>query len=183
MQAIAVLMNEHRVIERVLAALEAGAARLARAEPVRPGFFLDCADFASQFADGCHHRKEEGALFPAMTAHGAPAQGGPIAVMLHEHEDGRVQVRRLREAATRFERGDATAAAGIVSAARAYVALLRDHIVKEDEVLFPMAAAMIPETGQNHVLAQFARVEHDDPQAHARLLALADALEREVAVR
>ena len=181
MKAIDVLMDEHRVIERVLDSLEAEAGRLARGETVRPGFFLDVADFASGFADGCHHQKEEGVLCPAMTQHGMPASGGAIEVMLQEHEAGRTYVRQLRTAARQLESREPGAAAQLVAAALGYAALLRDHIAKEDEVLFPMAAEMIPEPAHDEVMAKFETVEHDGtgPQGHARLLELAERLQRE----
>jgi len=181
MQAIHELMEEHRVIERVLDALDAAAGRLQRGEPVRPGFFVDVADFATRFADGCHHRKEEGVLFPTMAQHGLPVHEGPLAAMLHEHDAGRSYVRRLRDAAQDLGAGHATAVPQVITAARGYVALLREHILKEDSVLFPMAEHLIPVAEQDRVAADFARVEHDDTGhlEHARLLELARALERE----
>ena len=81
MQATAILKEEHRVIERVLDALETAANRLTTGSPVRPGVFLQAADFIKGFADGCHHKKEEGVLFPALEAAGIPAEGGPIALI------------------------------------------------------------------------------------------------------
>ena len=63
-KATDILKNDHRVIERVLGALEMGSARLRSGHPVRPGFFLDAADFIRGFADGWHHCKEERVLFP-----------------------------------------------------------------------------------------------------------------------
>ena len=89
MQATDILMQEHEVILRVIGALEIETDRLAAGQDVRPGFFLDAADFIKGFADGCHHKKEEGVLFEAMTAAGLPQQSGPIGVMLAEHEQGR----------------------------------------------------------------------------------------------
>jgi len=65
-----VLEDEHKVIERVLTALEEAAGKVERGQAVRAGFFLEAADFVRGFADGCHHKKEEGILFPAMMAHG-----------------------------------------------------------------------------------------------------------------
>jgi hemerythrin-like domain-containing protein len=184
MKAIDVLMEEHRVIERVLDSLEAGAKRLARGEPIRPGFFLDVADFATRFADGCHHQKEEGVLFPAMTEHGAPARGGAIEMMLHEHDAGRGYVRQLRDAARQLEAGQTAAVRSLLAAATGYAALLRDHIAKEDEVLFPTAAEMIPESEYAEVMEKFEHVEHDDagPHAHADLLELAHRLQEEVSI-
>ncbi len=181
MEAIDVLLQEHRVIEQVLDALDAGAARLARGEAVPARFFLDAADFAARFADGSHHRKEEGVLFPTMTRHGAPERGGAIEMMLEEHEQGRAYVRQLREAARQLDAGDTRASGRIIAAARSYAALLRDHIAKEDEMLFPMASELIPEPAHGDVIAAFAQVEEMDVTTHAELLALAERLHREVA--
>ena len=95
MKATEILMSEHRVIERVIVSLEVQTERLAAQEAVRPGFFLEAADFIKGFADGCHHRKEEGVLFEAMVGAGLPRQAGPIAVMLTEHEQGRAFTRGM----------------------------------------------------------------------------------------
>ena len=57
MQATDILMQEHRVIERVLDALETAAVALERARPVRPAFFLEAADFIAGFADGAGNRR------------------------------------------------------------------------------------------------------------------------------
>jgi hypothetical protein len=77
MKATEVLMDEHRVIERVLGALEEAASRLERGVEVDASFFLEATDFIRGFADGCHHQKEEGVLFKAMTAAGMPQDQGP----------------------------------------------------------------------------------------------------------
>src|SRR3546814_12953879 len=54
--------------------------------------------FLREFADTCHHGKEEGLLFPAMIAAGLSADGGPISVMLSEHEQGRALVAAMANA-------------------------------------------------------------------------------------
>jgi len=182
MKATEILMQEHRVIERVLTALETGAQRLEQGGMVRAGFFLDAADFVKGFADGCHHKKEEGVLFTAMIAGGLPGDNGPIGVMLAEHEQGRAFTRAMRAAAQRLESGDPAARGEIVRNARGYVSLLRQHIAKEDGVLFPLADRVIPPPAQDQVAAGFEHVEHEETGegVHEKYLALADALEREV---
>ena len=183
MQAIDILMDEHRTIERVLDALERAAARLERDGAVRPGFFLDAVTFVAGFADGCHHHKEEGVLFPAMIESGMPPNGGPIAVMLQEHEEGRQYARAIRDAASRLDGGDAAARRPLVAAVRGYVALLRDHIVKEDDVLFPMAGQLLPPARRQRLAADFERVDAEGTKEHTPdwYRALADALSREAA--
>jgi hemerythrin-like domain-containing protein len=181
MQATETLMQEHEVILRVIAALEAEAGRMEADQPVRPGFFLDATDFIKGFADGCHHKKEEGVLFEAMVGAGLPRQAGPIPVMLAEHEQGRAFTRGMRDAANRLAAGDGTARAEVVGNARGYAALLRQHIEKENGILFPLADQVIPLSQQAKVADDFERVEHEETGAgvHEKYLALAEALERE----
>ncbi|MGQ9500796.1 MAG: hemerythrin domain-containing protein, partial [Anaerolineae bacterium] len=124
----------------------------------------------------------EGVLFTAMEAHGMSTQAGPIAVMLAEHEQGRRYTRGLAEAAHRLADGDTTARAEVIHNARGYIELLRQHIFKEDNILFPMADQVIPRTEHDTVLEGFEHVEHEEtgPGVHEKYLALAEALEEEI---
>lgn len=181
MKPTQVLMEEHEVILRVLSALESTATRLKNGRGVRAGFFLDSAGFIKGFADGYHHRKEEGVLFPAMIASGLPAESGPIAVMLAEHEQGREYNRNMRQAAERLSAGEVQAASSVVENALGYVLLLRQHIYKENNILFPMADRVIPPLRQGQVEADFEKVEREETGAsvHEKYEALAQMLEEE----
>lgn len=183
MKATEVLMSEHRVIERMLASLERAATDLSEGRAVRPGFFIDAADFIKGFADGCHHVKEENVLFEAVVQAGIPREVGPVAVMLSEHEQGRAYTRGMRSAAERLAAGDFLARGDVVRNALGYVGLLRQHIQKEDGILFPMADQMIPAAQHDAVWEGFERVEHEETGegVHEKYLALAESLEREVA--
>lgn len=183
MKATQVLMDEHRVIERVIEALESAAEQLQAGKAVRIGFFIEATDFIRGFADGCHHHKEEGVLFKSMLASGAPTQGGPVQVMLAEHEQGRQYTRGMREAAQKVEAGDESARQLIIQNALGYAALLRDHIRKEDHILFPMADQIIPSSMHDAVLEGFEHVEHEETGegVHEKYLALAEKLEQEAA--
>lgn len=90
--------------------------------------------FLKEFADKCHHGKEEGFLFPAMTAAGIQDEGGPVGAMLNEHAQGREWIRQMDASLQ-----PTLDAARFSSAARGYTELLRSHIQKENEILFPMA--------------------------------------------
>ena len=181
MKATEVLMQEHRVIEGVLDALQIAAQSVGDGSPVRPAFFIDAADFIRGFADGCHHHKEEGVLFKMMGDNGFPTQDGPVAVMLNEHELGRQYTRAMRAAAEKWAQGDDSARQQAVENALGYVALLRQHILKEDNILFPMADRVIPATEHQVVLSGFEHVEHEETGEgiHEKYLALAERLRAE----
>ena len=182
MKATEILMSEHRVIERVITAVENGAQRLEAGQPIRPEFFLDASDFIKGFADGCHHKKEEGVLFKTMEQAGIPVEGGPIGMMLYEHEQGRAFTAGMRRAALQLQGGDASAASAVTENALGYAQLLRQHIQKEETILFAMADQFVPPSQQDQVLDGFEHVEHEETGAgvHEKYLALAERLEAEL---
>jgi hemerythrin-like domain-containing protein len=182
MKATEILMEEHRVIERVISSLEKAAQRMEQGTDVRPGFFIDASQFIKGFADGCHHKKEEGVLFKAMVDNGLPSDGGPVGVMLAEHEQGRAYTRAMREAAQALEAGDPSGGERVIQSARGYAVLLRHHIAKEDGILFPMADSVIPQAEHERVTEGFEHIEHEETGegVHEKYLGLADRLEQEV---
>jgi hemerythrin-like domain-containing protein len=175
MKATEILMEEHRLIERVLASLEIAANRLSAGEIIPMDFFFKASDFIKNFADGCHHKKEEGILFIALEANGMPQENGPVGMMLGEHEEGRRLSRGMRESAERVQGGDRTAISQVIQNALDYTSLLRKHIQKEDHILFPMADNVIPVGQHQQVLVEFNSIENED-DVHKKYLRIADQL-------
>jgi hemerythrin-like domain-containing protein len=172
-----ILEREHDVILSVLACLERivleaeGERRLA-AEPARAAL-----EFFRTFADLCHHHKEEELLFPRLVQRGLPRNVGPVAVMLQEHCAGRDAVGRMARELDGAAAGHGEALAAFAGAAREYVRLLREHIAKENEVLFPMAEGMLSEEERAALARAFEAAEgHHEPGTHARLVRVAEEL-------
>ena len=138
------LKDEHQLILRMLALLEKNALLTAEGSFHDYRFFLNGVDFIRNYADRFHHAKEEDILFEAMIENGMPRANSPVAAMLMEHDQGRAFVRGMEEAATRALNGEAGQDEAIVSNARGYLELLREHISKEDEILYPLAERVIP---------------------------------------
>jgi hemerythrin-like domain-containing protein len=136
-------------------------------------------EFLTVFIDKCHHGKEEEFLFPALEAAGVARDGGPIGVMLSEHEQGRRLVARLRQCMADYQSGDKQAAAGIQQTVKAYVDLLNQHIAKEDTVLFPMADARLDASQDTTLFEAFERLERERIGAgkHESFHALLDQLQ------
>ena len=119
-------------------------------------------DFFRNFADRCHHGKEEAHLFPALEAKGFPREGGPTGVMLYEHEQGRAHLRGMDENIDAAAAGEAAAIGQFVVHAEGYVSLLREHIYKEDHILFQLANRTLADEDQQALLAAFGKVEAEE---------------------
>lgn len=183
MRASEVLKSEHRGIERMLKVLEREAVRLESGEQANVETIDQGIDFLRNFADQCHHRKEEKELFPAMRKAGVPVEGGPIGVMLEDHEHGRAYIRGMAESLNAYKGGDEAAAKSLAENIRGYTELLRSHIWKEDNVLFAMADKVLPDSIQAELVASFDRIEAEEmgPGVHERYHEMLDELDVEEA--
>jgi hemerythrin-like domain-containing protein len=176
--AIETLMHEHRVIEQVLAALDATAAEARAGAEVSRARIADLAEFFAGFADRCHHGKEEDLLFQRMVARGFPAEAGPIAMMLHEHERGREHVRVLAALGRRSGPLSPAERDTLAAHAGAYVPLLGQHIIKEDQVLYPMALRALSPEDLDDLTRRYLEFEQAQMGSgeHERLHSLADRI-------
>lgn len=181
MRATQKLMEEHRLIERAIAALEKAALRLEAGDELRPAFFINAALFIRKYADGCHHHKEEDLLFAAMQEAGMPADGGPLGVMLSEHVQGREFTAAMQAAAEAWEKGDQNAKWVVAHNALGYARLLVYHIQREDKILYPMADKAIQGERLDELEAAFdqAGAEEADAGIHEKYIALVEVLEKE----
>ncbi|HBG06717.1 MAG: cation-binding protein [Geobacteraceae bacterium GWC2_58_44] len=153
------LKDEHQLILRMLALLEKNAALTAQGSFHDYRFYLDGVDFIRNYADRFHHAKEEDILFEALIENGMPRENSPVAAMLMEHDLGRAFVRGMEEAAKRALNGEAGQDQAIATSARGYLELLREHISKEDDILYPLAERVIPEEKRDAIVAGYQRAE------------------------
>ncbi|MCI4355315.1 MAG: hemerythrin domain-containing protein [Thermoplasmata archaeon] len=102
------------------------------------------AEFLAKDVESIHGRKEEEGLFPVLVRH-IGAEGGPVEVMVSEHEELRNHQRRVAANVPKLEQDPSAVEAWTeVSATMGAVdRLLRFHIEKEDQVLFPMARSVL----------------------------------------
>ena len=141
MNPIEELKTEHEAVRGTLKIMNCIILEIERtSEVTNPKHLEQLFDFFSVFVDRCHHGKEEDLLFPALEAIGVSRQGGPIGVMLNEHQKGREHVIAMKKALVQYSDCRTEAVDTLVKHARSYIELLSQHIDKENGVLFPIAS-------------------------------------------
>jgi hemerythrin-like domain-containing protein len=162
------LSEEHRLIERVLDSVEAAAGRA-----VDLGFYERVLDLIAEFAERCHHAKEEDLFFPFLEQRGVPRAGGPIGTLLSEHRIGRGTLRRLRELLASGDREE------LRRSSLEYASFVREHIRKEEALLYPEARSRCSPADLEELGRSFREVEEADEE-RSRCAALARELAVEV---
>jgi hemerythrin-like domain-containing protein len=123
-------------------------------------------DIIRNFADGLHHAKEENEFFPFLSKRGFSLSQGPVAVMLHEHIQGREFVKGIADNISLYKGGNNSALGRIYSNMAGYAELLKNHIGKENNILFRMADRALSETDNQELLKQFAEAEKTHEAAY-----------------
>jgi len=157
-----VLVHEHEIILKVLEAAEREVTFIDETGKLREQRIGQMMYFIRNFADRCHHAKEEKRLFVFMHERGMSLDGGPIAVMLHDHEAGREFVLGMVNGLEMARAGNAEAVKTVKDNLAGYIQLLRMHIHKENNILFPMAAKMMTPEDEVRLIAEFEQVETEE---------------------
>jgi hemerythrin-like domain-containing protein len=149
------LENDHVYILRLIDVME----KIVRTSHSEVNNLETVVNLIRNYADAFHHAKEENLLFPLMATKGFSKEQGPIAVMLHDHLQGRNFVKAMSEEIETFKMGHKAALSKIYKNMEGYIELLRAHIAKENNVLFRMADNVLSEKEQQDLLTEFAKVE------------------------
>jgi hemerythrin-like domain-containing protein len=103
---------------------------------------------------------------------GIPMEGGPLGVMLYEHDSGRQLIKSMEDALENNHALDFSFHAS------QYARLLQDHIAKEDNILFRQAEHVLTSEDDAALLQRFDEIEHEmGEDTHERFHHLLDKLE------
>ena len=172
------LFEEHRVVQTVLRALDRQVSEAERTHTVPVEFLRTLVAFSRAFLDRCHHGKEERCLFPCLERKGIPRDGGPIEVMLQEHEKGRALVRKIGDRLDLYAQG-ATTEDSILALCREFGDLMNEHIEKENEMLFPMSDSVMDADDDRQTTGCYEGKEEEIGHGeHRRLIELAERMAR-----
>jgi hemerythrin-like domain-containing protein len=162
MKPTEVLKSEHKIILVALAAAEKQARAIEATGKVDGEKTNKILDFFRNFTDRCHHAKEEKHLFVALEQRGMSHDVGPIAVMLAEHQHGRNRLKAVADGLPKARTGDRAALRQVRENLIAYVKLLKEHIIKEDNVLFAMAEKVLTPGDQTALSEAFEKAEANE---------------------
>jgi hemerythrin-like domain-containing protein len=177
MMPIGPLMIEHRLIERMIRQLKQQLKKVGSQKKVDPAIIDVAIDFITNYADRCHHGKEENILFRDLAKKGLTDEHrGIMEELLDDHVRARKATRSLIDAKERYLAGDADALNHIVDAITWLVSFYPLHIEKEDRQFFMPVMGYFTKQEQDTMLQEF--YEFDRNLVHAAYRGIIERLER-----
>jgi len=161
------LIAEHEMIERGMAVLKNCLENIS--ESVKEPLQLRRAiDFLLEFGDNIHNTKEEKFLFPLMEQKGLPVEGGPIGVMLMEHEAERKLLHKMMAELPELAEASEAARQKFAAEGFEYLTIRAEHIWKENDILYPMGRKVFTDEDNTDLLAEFEKVNEQTYGASAK---------------
>lgn len=180
--AIDVLEREHEVIRKAAAGMEALAARLESGSSLDVNLLTGLVEFLRVYGRGCHQKKEEDLLFPALARRGVPSVGKPLGSLTFEHLKEWAAVGALAGAIRAYSAGEQGAPARVIGLLREMAGFYADHAWNESNLLFPYAARVLTPSDQAELLVQFEIVDREiGKDVVERLVRFGEKLAKEAA--
>ncbi|WP_294344616.1 hemerythrin domain-containing protein [uncultured Clostridium sp.] len=179
MNAIDLMKEEHRYIERMLKVIREVSLRILKGEKVEYDDLYSIIGFVREYADGHHHNKEEVLLFNRMIEN--LGSTGEVIVrngMLVEHDLGRLYIKNLEEAIGRLKDGSEDDKLDIIANLISYTDLLKRHIDKEDNVVYNFAVRGLKEEILIKLDDECIKYEAENEAIKVKNISLLESLEK-----
>jgi len=153
------LRDEHGAISIILSVMKKVATRLKNSQEVKKEHLEKIVEFLINFADKCHHGKEEKILFPEVIKD--ISNLALVNELLGQHKAGRDYIHGMAESIKYYDTGNPDAF-HIATNMEGYISLLIIHIKKESKFLFPIVRKQIPDDIQIKIEEEFETLEKDE---------------------
>jgi hemerythrin-like domain-containing protein len=182
---IQILLDEHKLVERVIKLVEKVRSKLKKKKEIPAPTFWKLVEFIQSYADVIHHSKEEDILFMHMREHEAELSDkvwDQIGVLIDEHIQGLDLANEMHKAIREYQRGSISARRRILRAVNTYVDMMKAHFKSEEDDVFPAMIKVLSKSEKDKMAADFKRFDKlvGGTAAHRRYQKIVDELEQEL---
>jgi hemerythrin-like domain-containing protein len=155
------LIQEHKTIIEILNIIKKIADNIKQKKVFYTMDIEKIVDFLTGFWDKCHNEKEEKALYPELISSRIQIEDNSIAGISNEHTKGRIYIKEMSYSIMNCKLGHAFSCEKLADCLINYSTLLRNHIQKEEEILFPLINQTLTDKKQKDILHSFEKIEEE----------------------
>ncbi len=183
MYPIDILLDEHKLVERVFTIVEKIRDKLENEKEVPATAFWKLVEFLRGYADVIHHSKEEDILFEQMREHDEDLSDeiqDKIAVLIEEHIEGLDLANEMHKGIRAYRRGKAGARKHILDIVNNYLNIMKPHFKAEEDDVFPAMVDVLSKAEKEKMKADFERFDKilGGKEVHQRYKKLVEELEQ-----
>ncbi|MFX1319161.1 MAG: hemerythrin domain-containing protein [Promethearchaeota archaeon] len=184
MYPIDILLDEHKLVERVFTIIEKARDKLQDKEEIPAPIFWKIVEFIRGYADVVHHSKEEDILFDTLRDHDTdlPEEvDRNIAVLIEEHIEALDIANEMHKSIREYHRGVPEGREKILKTVTDYLKLMQPHFKMEEEEVFPALVNVLSDKEKNMMKADFDRFDEilGGKGVHKRYTKIVEELEKE----
>jgi hemerythrin-like domain-containing protein len=153
------LNSEHKDILELLGIMSRISKNIISNEVFYTSDIEEIIDFLKHFIEKSHHKKEE-IFYPILSGVDNLKDKEELSVMLYEHVLSRNYLKDINSCVINCKIGNSFSQDLLAESMMKYVVLIKNHINKEEKIIFPMADKILNETQQREVFSQFEKIEH-----------------------
>ena len=162
------LAREHSLVIAVTKAAEQEVRYMRDTGEYRPEVIAELVDFFEYFTEGCHDPKEEHLLFARLRQRGLPADTGILAEFYGEHQEFHSRLRDTEHWLRARKKTGAGEVSELAEQLDGYLKLMRSHVAREEELLFPMADELLTDEDQEELAQGFDAIECEEVEIGVR---------------
>lgn len=150
------LISDHNLIEKALILFEK---EIAKKEMANKEILQSLISFIDEYGETYHNQKEEQFYFPLLLQKGLPPMG-PVNVMLMEHQNERELISEIKNLINKFE-NENIFDENLNNLIRDFCELTKNHIWKENDILYPMGAKLLDENDNKFLIDNFEKLSQE----------------------
>lgn len=185
MYPIDILLDEHKLVERVFSIIEKVRDKLEDEKEVPATVFWKIVEFVRGYADVIHHSKEEDILFEQMREHDTDLPDDvqdDIAVLIEEHITALDLANEMHKGIRAYHRGTPEARTNILKSVKEYLEIMQPHFQREEDEVFPAMVDVLSQGEKEKMKKDFERFDKilGGKDVHRRYKEMVEELEREI---
>ena len=152
------LTNEHKDIIELLNIMNKIAENIKSNNVFYTKDVEDIIDYLKHFIELSHNVKEK-IFYPALELSGIPIENESISIMLYEHALAQNYLNEISSSVENCKIGNDFSGEMLADNLNKYVVLIKNHIHKEEKIIFPIAIKELSEEKQKEIYKQFKEIE------------------------
>ena len=153
------LINEHKKINELLDIMSKIALKIKSKDVFYPNDVEEIVKYLINLIENSHHGKEDDVFYPELISSGIPKETAPLSIINYEHIISVNYLKDISSCVVNCKIGNDFSGELLADSLTNYVIAIKNHIQREEEIVFPIANEVFSIEKQNEILQRFEVIE------------------------